>query len=91
MRRLLIAMLLAFVVPLAGCNSSTETSTETPSQPSAETPATNTAPTGTADDDCSANIRQFCPGVEGGEGKIAKCLHEHLDDLTPGCRRINNW
>lgn len=38
-----------------------------------------------ADRPCAEDIKKFCPGVEKGEKRIAKCLKEHEKELSPAC------
>ncbi len=35
---------------------------------------------------CMDDAKKLCPGVEPGEGRIAACLKEHKDQLSPGCK-----
>ncbi len=35
---------------------------------------------------CAADIEKSCKGVQRGEGRIAKCLDEHIKDISPDCR-----
>lgn len=35
---------------------------------------------------CAADTEKFCKGIQPGEGRIAKCLKEHIQDISPGCR-----
>jgi hypothetical protein len=35
---------------------------------------------------CAADIERFCKGVQSGEGRIAKCLKEHVEEISPECR-----
>lgn len=34
---------------------------------------------------CAADIKKFCPAVEKGEGRIAKCLKEHEKEISSIC------
>ncbi len=36
---------------------------------------------------CAPDIEKFCKGVRPGEGRIAKCLKEHEQDISQDCRR----
>jgi hypothetical protein len=36
---------------------------------------------------CKADIERLCKGVEGGGGRIAKCMKEHEADLSEGCKK----
>jgi cysteine rich repeat protein len=35
---------------------------------------------------CRDDARKLCRDVKPGEGRIARCLHEHREELSPGCR-----
>ncbi|MBY0371416.1 cysteine rich repeat-containing protein [bacterium] len=35
---------------------------------------------------CAADKEKFCAGVQEGEGRIVKCLQEHIDELSPDCK-----
>jgi hypothetical protein len=35
---------------------------------------------------CQDDVQKFCPSVGPGHGKIAKCLHQHHDDLSQACK-----
>jgi hypothetical protein len=35
---------------------------------------------------CGPDIAQYCPGVQQGEGRIAKCLGQNKDKLAPACK-----
>jgi hypothetical protein len=43
------------------------------------------APVAFAAEPCVEEIEQFCPDVPVGEGNIVRCLHEHREQLSPGC------
>lgn len=34
---------------------------------------------------CGPDHRKFCADVKVGEGRVIKCLSEHLDRLSPAC------
>ena len=34
---------------------------------------------------CAEDAKKFCPGVKAGEGRIAQCLKQHAQELSPGC------
>lgn len=35
---------------------------------------------------CAADAAKLCPGIEHGEGRIAKCLHEKKDQVSAECK-----
>lgn len=35
---------------------------------------------------CAGDVEKFCKGVEPGQGRIAKCMKEHEEELTPACK-----
>ena len=35
---------------------------------------------------CAKDMEKFCKGIEPGEGRIAKCLNEHIEEISPDCR-----
>lgn len=35
---------------------------------------------------CAQDVAQFCKGVERGGGRIARCLNQHAEQLSPVCR-----
>jgi len=35
---------------------------------------------------CAGDIDKFCRGVQQGEGRIAKCMAQHKEELSPGCK-----
>ncbi len=40
---------------------------------------------------CTTDIDGFCKGIEPGEGRIARCLEEHRNELTSACRAEMEW
>ncbi len=36
---------------------------------------------------CAPDIQAHCAGIPQGEGRIAKCLREHQQQLSPACQR----
>jgi hypothetical protein len=41
---------------------------------------------------CAADAAKFCKGIEPGEGRIAKCMKEHENELSPACKaRISEF
>lgn len=43
-------------------------------------------PAARAEDPCAADLRQFCPDVEPGSGRISACLKENEPRLSAACR-----
>ena len=35
---------------------------------------------------CSKDTEKFCKGIQPGEGRIAKCLNEHIEEISSACR-----
>lgn len=35
---------------------------------------------------CAQDIQSFCSGIEPGEGRLMKCLHENKDKLSATCK-----
>jgi hypothetical protein len=35
---------------------------------------------------CKGDVDKFCQGVQQGEGRIAKCIAQHKEELSPGCK-----
>ncbi|MFZ2196253.1 MAG: cysteine rich repeat-containing protein [Thermodesulfovibrionales bacterium] len=35
---------------------------------------------------CAADTEKFCKGIQPGEGRIAKCLNEHSEEISLACR-----
>ena len=35
---------------------------------------------------CAADIQQYCAGVAEGDGRIARCLHQNEQKLSPACQ-----
>ena len=35
---------------------------------------------------CAADTDKFCKGIQPGEGRIAKCLNEHIEEISLACR-----
>ncbi|HEU0188170.1 MAG TPA: cysteine rich repeat-containing protein [Gallionellaceae bacterium] len=36
---------------------------------------------------CADDAAKFCKGVEQGEGRIARCMKEHENELSPACKQ----
>lgn len=37
---------------------------------------------------CRDDATRLCPNSPRGGGAVANCLHDHMDDLSPGCREM---
>jgi hypothetical protein len=37
--------------------------------------------------ECRTELEAHCAQVEGGEGRVARCLTDHASELSPGCDR----
>ena len=35
---------------------------------------------------CKADVEKFCQGVQPGGGRIAACLKQHKDEVSPACK-----
>jgi len=35
---------------------------------------------------CAPDLKQFCPNVSPGGGRIAECLRENFERLSPACK-----
>jgi len=35
---------------------------------------------------CAGDVENFCQGVQPGGGRIAQCLVQHKEELSPGCK-----
>lgn len=35
---------------------------------------------------CAEDAAKFCKGVQPGEGRLAECLKQHANELSPGCQ-----
>ena len=35
---------------------------------------------------CAGDTEKFCKGIQPGEGRIARCLKEHIQEISPNCR-----
>ncbi|HVN23548.1 MAG TPA: cysteine rich repeat-containing protein [Syntrophorhabdales bacterium] len=35
---------------------------------------------------CGGDIEKFCQGVQQGEGRIAQCLAQHKEEVSPACK-----
>jgi len=35
---------------------------------------------------CAVDTEKFCKGIQPGEGRMAKCLNEHIQEISPACR-----
>jgi len=54
----------------------------------AQVPASaQTAPMEAARAACSADLQQFCAGVQPGGGRMLACLKEHRDQVSPPCKQ----
>jgi len=36
---------------------------------------------------CRADVRQLCPGIQPGGGRILQCLRDHTDKISDGCKQ----
>lgn len=41
---------------------------------------------GAQDSACTADMQKFCANIEPGAGRVSKCLGEHSQELSAGCR-----
>jgi hypothetical protein len=37
---------------------------------------------------CAADVKQFCPNVKPGGGRILQCLEEHFKEVSDGCYQM---
>lgn len=35
---------------------------------------------------CQADMEQFCPGIEPGQGLLRQCIRKHWSEMSPGCQ-----
>ena len=35
---------------------------------------------------CTGDIQKYCPNVKPGGGEVARCLSQHKDELSNGCK-----
>jgi hypothetical protein len=40
----------------------------------------------TFQESCAADVRTFCTNVEGGHGRVRRCLLDHQANISPECR-----
>ena len=36
---------------------------------------------------CKADREKLCPGIEKGEGRIRKCMHDNMDKVSAECEK----
>jgi hypothetical protein len=36
---------------------------------------------------CAADAAKLCKGIQQGEGRVAQCLKEHANELSPACKK----
>jgi hypothetical protein len=83
-RLVLFALLLASLTVLALAIAAI------PAPASAQVPGVNNPAVQAAMSSCKEDRAMFCASVSPGGGRIARCLMEHMDALTPGCRTALN-
>ncbi len=47
---------------------------------------TNTGAMAQGKNACAGDVEKFCQGVQQGEGRIAQCLAQHKEELSPACK-----
>ena len=38
------------------------------------------------DNPCANDVQTLCPGIEPGDGRVMKCLHDNMAKLSPECK-----
>lgn len=77
-------------------NPTPSTATEPPASQTPAPPSPSTAPMQGGmkegkhkmQEACGADIKQFCPNIEHGGGRIVRCLEQHQKEVSVACNQL---
>lgn len=96
---MLVVLCSGSVIGLSGMYGSVWAGSDASSLPNQDSPAASPESSGSAGKGseergrglhpgrkaCAEDVKKLCSGVKPGEGRIAQCLKEHVQDLSPNC------
>jgi hypothetical protein len=65
------------MVAVSAMSAMAAAQTAAPAQPKQQGPVASA---------CHADVQRLCAGVKPGEGRIRACVHQHQQELSPGCK-----